>query len=95
MKIKDYLDEAGFKKFPPGWTKKSVEKFAKTLTGQDADEKGFFDKCVAKLTKEFGEDGAKGYCAAIKDEVYGSTYWRGKDKSKEKTKKDVEKHQNV
>ena len=49
MRFKEYLKEAGFAKFPPGWTRKSVIKFAKTLTaetGKGPKEKGFFDACV-------------------------------------------------
>ena len=69
MKFKDWLNEAGFKKFPPGWTRKSVIKFAKTLTkdtGKLPTEKGFFDECVNKMKKHFGE-GAEGFCASVKD----------------------------
>ena len=97
MKFREWINEAGFSKYPPGWTRESVIKFAKTLTkdsGKNPDEKGFFDECVSKLEGHFGE-GAKGFCAAIKDEAYGSTYWRGKGKTEKEVSADVEKHKNV
>ncbi len=34
-------------------------------------------------------DGAEGFCANAKDVFYGSTYWRGKDKSPDDVKKDT------
>jgi len=97
MKFKDWLNEAGFSKYPPGWTRESVIKFAKTLTkesGKNPDEKGFFDECVKKLRDPFG-DGAEGFCAAIKDEAFGSTYWRGSGKTEKEVKAKIAKHKNV
>jgi len=97
MKFRDWVNEAGFSKYPPGWTRESVIKFAKTLTkdtGKKPDEKGFFEACVKKLESHFGE-GANGFCAAIKDEAYGSTYWRGKGKTEKETKTAVKSHKNV
>lgn len=97
MKFREWINEAGFAKYPPGWTRASVIKFAKTLTkdsGKNPDEKGFFDECVKKLEGHFGE-GAQGFCAAIKDEAYGSTYWRGKGKTEKEVSADVSKHKNV
>jgi desulfoferrodoxin-like iron-binding protein len=88
--------EAGFKKYPKGWSKKSVKKFANTLTKEEtnaAAKKGFFDKCVKKMTGKV--DNPEGFCAAMKDEATGSTYWRGKDKSPQKAGKDIKAHQNV
>jgi len=47
MKFRDFLiKEAGFTKYPKGWDKSSVIKFAKTLTkesGKGPKDKGFFD----------------------------------------------------
>lgn len=97
MKFREYLKEAGFSKYPPGWTQKSVIKFAKTLTketGLGPEDKGFFDACVSKMEKHFGE-GAKGFCASVKDEAYNSTYWRGKDKSKEEKEKAIKTHKKL
>lgn len=93
------IQEMGFKKYPKGWTQKSVVKFARTLgkeTGLGPRDKGFFDACVAKMSKHFGE-GAKGFCAAVKDSSWDTTMWRGKGKSKSKIyrqkKKEKEKEQ--
>lgn len=100
MKFKKYLNEAGFKDLPKGWDEESVKKWGKTFKknhGVAPDEKGFFDKCVNAMKDEDGwdEDKAKRFCAAIKSETMGSTYWRGKGKSKKEVEKDVKKHQNV
>lgn len=93
-----YLQEAGFDTLPKGWTQKSVKKsgqtLAKTLGKNSPKDKGFFEKCVERMRKHMG-DGAEGYCASQKDEAYGSTHWRGKDKTKKQTAIDVKKHQNV
>jgi hypothetical protein len=37
----------------------------------------------------------EGFCASIKDEIYNSTMWRGKDKSAAEVRKDTKKVQNV
>ena len=62
-----------------GWTKSSVEKFGTTI-GHPPSEKGFFDACVAKMSKRV--DDPDGFCASLKDKYYGNTNWRGKDKEK-------------
>jgi hypothetical protein len=93
----DYLhQEAGWQGMPKGWDKSSIKKFAKSLAG-GGKKKGFFDKCVKKMQDEkgFDVDRAKRFCAGTKDELYGSTYWRGKGKSPQEAGKDVKKHQNV
>lgn len=72
-----------------GWTKKSIEKFGKTI-GKMPDEKGFFDACVKKMKSKMG-DQAEGFCASIKDAEFGSPNWRGKGKTKKEVKKDVKK----
>lgn len=95
MKIEKYLlkiQEAGFTKYPKGWSKDSVKKFANTLSDRmkgGPKSKGFFDKCVEKMKGKM--DDPEGFCASIKDEVYGSTGWRGKDKSAGEVRKDVKK----
>jgi hypothetical protein len=43
------------------------------------------------MEKHFGE-GAKGFCASVKSEAWNSSYWRGKEKSKEEIIKDTKKH---
>lgn len=88
-KYLEYLHEAGFESKPPGWTDKSIKKAGNTLAKhvgkKTPKDKGFFDKCVNKMTGKI--DNPEGYCASLKDESYGSTYWRGKDKSKKIAKK--------
>ena len=90
MRFKNYLKEkVGFEKYPEGWNRDSVIKFAKTLTkdtGKGPTDHGFFDACVLKMKKHLG-DGAEGFCASVKDEAYKSTYWRGKDKTKKEMPK--------
>jgi len=83
MRFKQYINETGFKKYPKGWNRSSVRKFAKTISknmGKDVDEKGWFDACVRKMEPEMGE-GAKGFCASVKDEYFGQTKWRSGDKT--------------
>jgi hypothetical protein len=79
------IEDIGWSNLPKGWTKKSVEKFAKSLADKGATKKGFFDACVSKM--EGNIDDPEAFCASIKDEVWDTTFWRGKDK----TKKEVEK----
>jgi len=91
------LLEIGFENKPKGWSDKSIKKAGSTLAKgmglNNPKDKGFFDKCVSKMTKHMG-DGAKGYCASLKDEAHGgdkaSTYWRGKDKTKKQTKNKIQ-----
>jgi len=83
----------GWEGLPKGWTQKSVGKFAKSLTGKEGTKEGFFEKCVKKMKGKVSNPDA--FCAAAKDELHGSTYWRGKDKSPQEAGKDVKKHQNV
>ena len=89
--------EAGFETLPKGWSNKSVKKAGRTIAKDvglnDPTDKNFFDKCVEKMIGKI--DNPEGYCAAMKDEAYGSTFWRGKDKTKKQAAKDVRKHQNV
>jgi len=93
----NYLNEAGFETKPKGWTEKSVKKSATTLAKgmglQSARDKGFFDKCVKKMSKHM--ENPEGYCASLKDEAYDSTYWRGKDKPKKQALKMTRLHKNV
>jgi len=102
MKIRDYmrltnlkedmkeaeLSEAGFEKYPKGWTRDSIESFAKSLGKEygieGGDKKGFFDACVKKIGPHM--DNPEGFCAAVKDEVFGSTFWRGKGKTEKEAK---------
>ena len=49
-----------------------------------AKEKHPFTACVRDNTKKFGKDRAERICATIKDQIWGTTKWRGKgDKSGE------------
>lgn len=84
--IENVLEEKiGFNNLPKGWTADSVKKFAKSLTGKAGDQKGFFDACVSKMSGNI--DDPEGFCASVKDEVYGHPMWRGKDKPKKVVKK--------
>jgi hypothetical protein len=93
-KKKRQMREAeGMEGLPKGWTQSSLKKFSKSLTGKKATEKGFFDKCVKKMQGKL--DNPEGFCASIKDERHGSTYWRGKGKTPQQAGKDVKRIQNV
>lgn len=89
MRFREWLivEKIGWENLPKGWTKKSLMKFAKSLTGKKnpkENPEGFFTECYEKLKDEgFGEDGAKRMCASLKDSVLGTTEWRGKDKDEE------------
>jgi len=87
-----YLHEAGFTDYPEGWDRDSVKKFAATLSKDmkgGPKSEGWFDKCVNKMKDKMANP--EGFCASVRDEVYGSTGWRGKDKSPEEVRKDVQK----
>jgi len=84
--------EAGFTRYPKGWSNDSVKKFGKTLSKRmkgGVKSKGFFDKCVNKMRGKV--DNPEGFCAGVKDETYGSTGWRGKGKSPGQVSADVKK----
>jgi hypothetical protein len=89
------LREAGFEKMPHGWNRGSVKKFGKTIAKGhgDAESKGFFDRCVARMRGKVKNP--EGFCASVKDEASGSTFWRGKGKTPQKAARMVAKHQNV
>lgn len=61
--------------------------------GKYPDEKGFHELCVTHMKDNVDDPDA--YCASVKDAYQGSTYWRGKDKSKKEVKSDVKANQNV
>lgn len=78
------VEKIGWENLPKGWTKKSVEKFARSLTkesGKTPDDEGWFYACVDKIKGEL--DDPEAFCASLRDQVKGHTYWRGKDKDKE------------
>ena len=83
----------GMEGLPKGWTQSSLKKFSKSLTGKEGTKKGFFDKCVERMTGKVSNP--EGFCASVKDEMHGSTYWRGKGKSPQQAGKDVKRIQNV
>ncbi len=58
-----------------------------------AKSKDFFDKCVKKMQGKL--DNPEGFCASLKDEAHGSTFWRGKGKKPAEVKKDVARNKNV
>ena len=80
------LSEMGWDKLPKGWTKQSIEKFARSLTGKASDEKGMWTECYEKLKDkpDFGEEGAKKFCSSLVDEIKGKTDWRTGPKGKHK-----------
>ena len=71
---------------PKGWSKDSVEKFAKTIGKSSAKDEGFFSACVARMKKHDMKD-PEGFCADLKDKAWGTTMWRGKGKKKSEVKK--------
>lgn len=83
----------GMEGLPKGWTQSSLKKFAKSLTGKEGTQKGFFDKCVKKMQGKI--DNPEAFCASAKDELHGSTMWRGKGKTPQQVGKDVKAKQNV
>lgn len=88
------LQEAeGWKGLPKGWTQKSLKKFTKSLTGKEGTKKDFFERCVKKMADKV--DNPEAFCAAAKDEMHGSTFWRGKGKTPQQAGKDVKAHPNV
>lgn len=85
MKFLKWLKEKeiGWENFPKGWTKNSVKKFANSLTkesGLKPDDEGWFDACVNKIKGEL--DDPEAFCASLRDEIKGHTYWRGKSDKK-------------
>lgn len=75
-------EEIGFDSLPPGWDEDSLDSFARSLTGRDKDDtEGFWTKCFDRIKDEegFDEEGAKAFCASLKDEFKNSTAWRGED----------------
>jgi hypothetical protein len=96
VRIGETVQEAGFEDKPKGWSDNSIKKFSKTFTKKmkgNVKSTGFFDKCVKKMQGKI--DNPEGFCASLKDEAYGSTYWRGKDKKPGEVKKDVARNKNV
>ena len=90
IKIKE---AEGMEGLPKGWTNKSVRKFSKSLTGKEGTQKDFFERCVNKMKGKVSNPEA--FCASVKDELHGSTYWRGKGKTPQQAGKDVKAKQNV
>lgn len=73
------VEDLGWDSLPKGWDEESVKKFAKSLTDKEVDEKGFWYACFDKLKdkEEFGEEGAKKFCSALKDHLHpDAPYWR-------------------
>ena len=79
----DYVDELfededfGFDELPPGWDRESVLSFARSLTDRTQDDsEGFWTKCFERMEDHMGEEGAKKFCSALKDEYLDDTTWR-------------------
>ena len=60
-------------KMPKGWTAESRRKFWDSLTG---DVKHKTTKCIKRMAPHVTDPGA--FCAALRDRIEGTTYWRGK-----------------
>ena len=70
---------------PRGWTKKSLEKFARSLTGKSkGDPEGFVRACELKMKGKVDDPAA--FCASLKDKYLGRTTWRGPSESIEEQK---------
>jgi len=70
LEMIDSLSEE-WEDLPKGWTKESLDKFAKELTGKTkGDPKGFFRECVAKMKGE-GLESPEGFCASLKTKYLG------------------------
>jgi len=70
-------NDLGFDDLPLGWDEDSVRQFAQSLTDKTGSEEGFWRACFARMKDHFGEEGAKKFCSALKDEYLGRTDWRG------------------
>jgi len=67
---------------PRGWTKKSLEKFARSLTGKTkGDTEGFVRACELRMEGKVDDPAA--FCASLKDKYLGRTTWRGPRESLE------------
>lgn len=82
--IADIVKIAGkpWGKLPKGWTRKSLVKFWKTLTG-NAQHK--VTECMTKLKPHFDDVGA--VCGSLADSIYKTTMWRSKEWLKTHTPK--------
>jgi len=69
MRFSKYLSE-GFETLPKGWTKESLDKFAKSLTDKSKDEEGFFRACIAKVSDAEGIDDPEKFCGALKAKYF-------------------------
>lgn len=57
---------------PKGWTQKSLDKFARTLTNKTKrDHKGFFTECVKKISWTDIKD-PDSFCAGLKNKYLGN-----------------------
>lgn len=63
--------EVGFASDPNGWDRSSYLD-AWTTVG------GTWRSCYARMLRHFGPRMAKRWCAALKDEIYGTTHWRNR-----------------
>ncbi len=74
----DVVDDMGWDDYPEGWDRESLLSFARELTDRDQDDvEGFWRECYDRLEPHFGDESAKKFCSALKDEYLGYTEWRG------------------
>lgn len=61
---------------PKGWTEKSLEKFARSLTKKTkGSSKGFVRACIKKL-EGTGISSPEAFCSSLKDRYLGKKTWR-------------------
>ena len=72
------LEKLGCDNKSKGWNLTSMKKYAKSLTGKDPTEHGWFDACVSKIQDHFDEP--EKICASLRDSLLKTTKWRGKGK---------------
>lgn len=57
------------------WGKVSTQKQTEE-SAKDDPMPGFVDRCMKHVSKSVSDPGA--YCASVKDQITGTTHWRGK-----------------
>jgi len=64
---------AKWKSLPRGWTEKSLRSFWNSIGGS-------VSECIEKMEGRVSDPAT--FCAALKDRIEGTTYWRGPEKKK-------------
>ncbi|MHA1883078.1 MAG: hypothetical protein ACTSUO_08540 [Candidatus Thorarchaeota archaeon] len=88
--VKESSVDEGWEKLPRGWTKESLDSFARSLTKKTkGDPKGFVTACMKEM--EGKVDNPAAFCASLKDRYLGTTKWRGKESNESRPVSDVTK----